>query len=163
MNYVITKGAELLGRPDTTMDCTKDGKCSGCGQCCSNYLPVSDREIKTIRRYIKKNNITPARHVIAPVSAKPIDMICPFRDEEKGICTIYEVRPLICKAFQCNLGPVEVLQEVSKHKPEKRTGVNVKATFFGLFDEAEMEATKIMEFRAKRGGAKLFEELKEGI
>lgn len=27
-------------------DFTKDGKCSGCGQCCSVYLPLSPGEIK---------------------------------------------------------------------------------------------------------------------
>jgi len=34
-------------------DFTKDGKCSGCGQCCSSILPLSSSEIKEIRRYIK--------------------------------------------------------------------------------------------------------------
>lgn len=31
-------------------DFTKDGKCSSCGACCSNYLPLSSGEIKEIRR-----------------------------------------------------------------------------------------------------------------
>lgn len=40
-------------------DFTKDGKCSGCGQCCSVYLPLSSVEIKEIRRYIQvdKNHL----------------------------------------------------------------------------------------------------------
>ena len=34
---------------------TKKGKCTGCGECCSNILPLSDAEIKRIKDYIKLN------------------------------------------------------------------------------------------------------------
>lgn len=44
------------------LDFAKDGKCSGCGRCCSNYLPISSKEIKEIKRYIKKHHITKQKH-----------------------------------------------------------------------------------------------------
>ncbi len=43
-------------------DLTKEGKCSGFGQCCSNYLPLSPSETKEIKRYIKKHHIREQKH-----------------------------------------------------------------------------------------------------
>lgn len=40
-----------------TVDFTVDGKCSGCGNCCSNILPLSDVEVKRILEYIRQNGI----------------------------------------------------------------------------------------------------------
>lgn len=81
----------------------KDGKCSQCGNCCSNFLPMSDKEIKIIHRYIQKNNITESKHLL-PVASKFVDMLCPFLDNRKTCkkCRIYPVRPKICKAFICD-------------------------------------------------------------
>jgi Fe-S-cluster containining protein len=31
-----------------------------------------------------------------------VDMTCPFRDERNKKCLIYEIRPEICRVFQCN-------------------------------------------------------------
>ena len=59
---------------------TKDGKCSGCGQCCSNYLPISSKEIKEIKRYVKKHHITElltllARSWMIPKKKKNVSFI----------------------------------------------------------------------------------------
>ena len=45
------------------LDYTKDGKCVGCGACCSNILPVTDREIKNIKKYMNKHAIKEQPHV----------------------------------------------------------------------------------------------------
>lgn len=112
-------------------DFTEDGKCSGCGGCCSNFLPMTEKEIRTIKRYVKKHNIRPQRHVVIPM-AKPVhmDLTCPFLDDKKETekCTIYEVRPAICRYFVCNdphgaLKYQELYQEV-------RMPVDVRGTFF---------------------------------
>lgn len=86
-----------------------DGKCSGCGNCCSGLLPVSDNELDKIKRYIKRNNIKPCRHGV-PHREKLLDMTCPFMDESKKDkkCRIYDVRPMICRTFQCNIPPSEI-------------------------------------------------------
>lgn len=79
-------------------DFTQNGKCSNCGECCSNLLPLSEREIRTIKSYIKRNKIKEQRHN-ARVGT---DMTCPFRDEANKKCLIYSVRPQICRSFMCN-------------------------------------------------------------
>lgn len=79
-------------------NCSKDGKCSHCGGCCTEFLILTEDEVKRIKEYVKKNNIKEIRHL----NDHEIKVLCPFRDEEKKICTIYEVRPEICKLFQCN-------------------------------------------------------------
>lgn len=32
----------------------QNGKCIGCGECCSALLPVSEKEIRIIKKYVKK-------------------------------------------------------------------------------------------------------------
>lgn len=86
---------------DNLYDFTKDGMCSSCGNCCSNLLPMSKKEIDAIRKYIRQNNIQQCKH-LPPVAKAPYDMTCPFRDNDNKICTIYAVRPAICRAFICN-------------------------------------------------------------
>lgn len=86
---------------DNIYNFTKDGKCSSCGNCCSNLLPMSKKEIQTIHEYIRKNNIRESKHIL-PMAKQPYDMICPFRDNGNKICTIYPVRPEICRQFICD-------------------------------------------------------------
>lgn len=37
----------------STYDFTEAGRCVQCGACCSNYLPMTRKEIATIHRYVK--------------------------------------------------------------------------------------------------------------
>lgn len=86
-----------------TYNLTDNGKCTQCGNCCSRMLPMTDKEIAVIRRYIKKHNIKEFKHGI-PLTNPVLDMTCPFlrtdRNTEK--CAIYEVRPAICRCFLCS-------------------------------------------------------------
>ncbi len=82
-------------------DYTVNGKCSGCGECCSNLLPMTRREIDAIRKYIKSHEIKPQKHFI-PTRNPVADTVCPFRDNTNRRCLIYEVRPDICKAYSCD-------------------------------------------------------------
>ena len=117
-------------------DFTKDGKCIGCGSCCSNFLPMTKNEIKDIKRYIKKNNIRECRHFIPAVTV--FDMTCPFLDISKPDkrCTIYEHRPMICRTFICNCPPSKadhgVLETMSK---SHLVAVDMRETFFGGKDD----------------------------
>ena len=87
---------------DNIYNFCKDGKCSQCGNCCSNLLPMSQKEIDVIRRYIRKKHIKECLH-IAPATVA-YDMTCPFLDTGKSCekCRIYPVRPEICKQFICD-------------------------------------------------------------
>lgn len=60
-----------------TYDMTDNGVCTQCGACCSNLLPLTDKEIKRIRGYIKKHQIEEYKYMI-PVSNVVIDMTCPL-------------------------------------------------------------------------------------
>lgn len=84
-------------------DFTDNGKCTGCGQCCSNVLPMTDIEIQRISKYIKRYNIKECKHFV-PTKEPALDMSCPFLDtsKNKDKCKIYEVRPQICRDFICN-------------------------------------------------------------
>lgn len=92
---------------DGTYDFTDNGKCIQCGSCCSNILVMTNKEIETIRRYIKKHHIKEHhikehKHILS-LAEPTIDMTCPFLDDSKSCekCTIYEVRPRICRDFIC--------------------------------------------------------------
>ena len=84
-------------------DMTDHGRCVSCGECCSNALPMRQKEIKVIQRYIKEHDIKEQK---APtVFANPtFDMTCPFmrKDVSKDRCVIYPVRPEICRDFKCD-------------------------------------------------------------
>lgn len=71
-----------------TFDLTENGKCTGCGECCSNLLPITDAEIRKIKAYMK---LKQQKHGVAPLRAG-FDIKCPFLDESKEKkCTIYPV------------------------------------------------------------------------
>ncbi len=112
-------------------DFTKGGNCIGCGKCCSNYLPISSGEIKDIKRYIQKYHIE--EHVrVAPTTNPTLDMTCPFLNEtkENNKCTIYPVRPQICRVFIRNQPPSKVKMN-KEHFNRSRTIVDMRKTFFG--------------------------------
>lgn len=89
------------------LDFTVNGKCSGCGECCTDMLPMTQSEINNIKSYIKKHNIQ--EHNYMPKTVKEsINMMCPFRNEDKKSCDIYEVRPSICRAFLCRHSSADI-------------------------------------------------------
>lgn len=107
---------------------TVDGKCSSCGNCCSDVLPLSRREVKKIHEYVKVYGIAEQRHNY-PV-AGITDMTCPFRDDVNRICLIYEVRPAICRQFRCDHKPKEIAASRAAFQ-EKYDIVLMRHEFFG--------------------------------
>lgn len=108
---------------DGVYDYTVDGQCSGCGSCCSRFLPVSGKEVKAIRRYVRKKKIQEQRHLY-PTASPQDDWTCPFRSEAERKCLIYEVRPAICRDFQCD-------------KPKKRIEAD-KSLYHGRYAVVDM-------------------------
>lgn len=82
-------------------DFTVDGHCSNCGSCCSNLLPITRAEINKIRKYVRLKGIKPQLHRY-PTAQATMDAVCPFRNNSTRRCEIYEVRPAICRDFQCD-------------------------------------------------------------
>lgn len=81
---------------------SKNGKCARCGNCCTHHLGIFPSEIKRIRQYIKDHNIKPC--IKTNKTEAVLDLTCPFLDDSKTerCCTIYEVRPCICKSYLCS-------------------------------------------------------------
>jgi len=111
-------------------DNTINGECTGCGECCSNFLPLSDADISRIKKYISRNRIKAQVHTM-PTAIPTMDCVCPFLDISRRDkkCTIYPVRPDICKAFKCN-DPLDVVKHKELYEVE-HTPVNVRETFYG--------------------------------
>ena len=105
---------------------TVNNQCSNCGECCSNTLPLSEGEVKTIKNYIKRHNIKEQRHNYMV----GVDMTCPFRDEANRKCLIYNVRPQICRQFQCNHKKEDIMKsKMDLHKINRV--VFMRNEFFG--------------------------------
>ena len=81
------------------MDLTCDGNCSRCGECCTPLLPITLKEYFVIKEYIKEHNIEPFNHI----KLDGIHVLCPFYNSDEKKCSIYEVRPEVCRRFICSL------------------------------------------------------------
>lgn len=113
-------------------DFTVGGKCSNCGKCCSNLLPLSNQEVKRIKAYIKKHGIKEQRHNVA----NAVDMTCPFRDEANKKCLIYSIRPAICRQFMCNHSLKDIERnKLNYHKMNKP--VFMRSEFFGNTEDMD--------------------------
>ena len=105
---------------------TINGMCSNCGECCSDILPLSTREITKIDMYIKKKAHL---YEIRNNHEAQNEAICPFRNDRQKKCDIYEVRPYICQAFKCDTQPEQAewrRDEISR----TRRPMSMKELFF---------------------------------
>lgn len=135
MPTLCTDVREVELHPD---DKTVNGQCIQCGECCSNFLPMTDAEIAAVARYIKDHGIKPMRHFPAVLMRPMFDMCCPFLDtkKDKEKCTIYPARPAICKRFSCHYMTDKAAERRMLRGLgdegwfEKAKIVNVRATFF---------------------------------
>lgn len=119
----------------TITNFTVDGKCANCGACCSNCLPLSEKEIMRIHSYIKKHNIKEQRHNFM----NGIDMTCPFRDNINRKCLIYEIRPAICREFMCNHTREDIMQSKLNIHLQNRV-VFMRTEFFGNREDVNFYA-----------------------
>lgn len=90
-----------------TSYCDKCGNCSRCGECCAAMIPLTRKEEKEIRKYIKENEIEPEFFQ----KGNNINLQCCFYDQENKLCKIYKVRPNICRSFKCNRPTSELNKE----------------------------------------------------
>lgn len=78
---------------------TCKGNCSRCGECCNPYNPITLDEYFEIKKYIQEHNIKP---YIPTPKGNDIYLTCCFHDVENKCCTIYPVRPEVCRRFSCH-------------------------------------------------------------
>lgn len=88
-------------------------KCSNCGECCSDFLPISSKELKIIKDYVKLHDIKECKNQ-AFLLDKSIDLTCPFRDNINKKCNIYKIRPQICRHFKCNVSEEDSIKYRNK-------------------------------------------------
>lgn len=129
--------------PETVQNFTIDGKCSNCGQCCSNFLPLGKHEIERIRRYMRKHEIK-EQLCKFPTSKAFHNLTCPFRSEIEKKCLIYSVRPAICQDFQCDKPEKKILADKSLYHG-KYDAVDMRAVFFGQKPALEDLITAMMD------------------
>ena len=74
--------------------------CKRCGQCCDQF-PMSESQIERIEKYLEENPDIKNLLRNTPEIIAPPRRVCPFLRGEVGnaYCTIYPVRPEICKVF----------------------------------------------------------------
>ena len=86
--------------------------CDGCDECgarCTAGVPMLEVEFEAIRAYVEGPDGGEARRVerqekrLPYPGTTPEDDVyytaCRFRDSERGRCSVYPVRPLICRLF----------------------------------------------------------------
>lgn len=106
-------------------DFTVNGKCSGCGACCSTYLPITQKELKVLKAWVKKNRYKPSNsYAPANIRGRSLDLTCPFLNKDTGKCDVYDIRPTICREFICN-------KDISKRYHNAFTVHNLRKDIFG--------------------------------
>ena len=110
-------------------DFTVNGECSNCGECCSNFLPVSSSEVKEIKRYIEKHGIK-EQNTHYPTADRTFNLTCPFRSEIQRECLVYPVRPAICRVFKCD-HPRERIRKNKELFHKKFDIVDMRSEFYG--------------------------------
>ena len=113
---------------ENARDYTCNGKCSNCGNCCIPWLPITKKEYKKIKDYIEQHNIKP----VPLKEGNNYYMDCCFHDRENKRCTIYEVRPEVCKNFICSAS-FEKVDKDRKHY-DKRAEINGNTGVLNPFD-----------------------------
>ena len=98
------------------------GKCSNCGECCTDILPLSEEEVYKIKEYMRN-------HKLLENNKEAGNFICPFRNQALKKCDIYEVRPFICQKFKCDTPPQKA--EFTRDEITKsRKSYSMKYEFF---------------------------------
>lgn len=120
--------AEIKSFQDYMDDLEKDEdtdmnnpSCIACNECCTATATITMEEYKTLQEYfttdkqgrklfnIGKNKIK--KHLRKGV----IYMMCPLTNDENKKCSIYDMRPEICKLYHCSK---ELKGDYDKRKKE---------------------------------------------
>lgn len=109
------------------------GQCSNCGQCCSDFLHLDEKEIREIDKFLK------VHPNIEQHNKGENNWNCPFRNDNFKRCEIYEVRPQICRVFKCNF----TTEEAYKKRDEMNKGKKARSMAQLFFkDESKMNYAK---------------------
>ncbi|MEB4591334.1 YkgJ family cysteine cluster protein [Candidatus Thiothrix sp. Deng01] len=120
---------------------------SGCHYCCYEQVNVTPPEVFTIETYIKNHwpddRQRSLRKRLQSAAAKAQNLgqntyykariACPLLNAQ-GMCSIYEVRPLMCRAY--NSLDLKRCERAAKlaHKPVRERGVPANGSVHGVFN-----------------------------
>ena len=131
--------SDINPEADYKQRCNPDGSCSGCGECCSDFLPLSNDEVKRIKAFVKKHGLKPHHNAVALMTGA-FDVTCPFRDNEKRQCDIYGIRPEICRSFICSK-KFDEAQDDKKILESQSNPFSMRYEFFGDSGNVDMLGT----------------------
>lgn len=120
-----------------------NGVCSRCGNCCTGFsIPLSMDEADAINSYVRRNGVKRLNRDWLSDKSCAVDIRCCFYDSVEKRCNIYEVRPMVCSGFQCDMSMGEIeKRKVDAHAQAFFNGdqgrsnpTSFDALFFGDFD-----------------------------
>lgn len=114
------------------IDLTENGKCSNCGGCCSNFLPMRKEEVERLKRFVRRKHFKPIVRSNVLVGGS-VDLICPFRNDKEQRCEVYDIRPEVCRAYRCDQAANGTLPDFKHQK--LYTVVNLRQVVFGMENE----------------------------
>lgn len=83
------------------VDRTCDHKCSCCGSCCTEFIPLTRKEVNTIKDYLKAHPEIKGNW-LSNEDTENLYAFCPFLNKDTDRCDIYPVRPFVCRDFKCD-------------------------------------------------------------
>lgn len=93
-----------------------NGKCSGCGHCCTSLLPTTVQERQRMKDYADAHGFHPQLPLqTLPRYYEMIYVRCPFLNSDNQ-CNVYPVRPAICRIFKCSDGTLGCVKRVGEYK-----------------------------------------------
>ncbi len=84
----------------------KANKCAGCAECCKDAILLNWVDVMMIREQLSINQVAKIRirendFAIGIILSEEKEMFCSFLDRTNNLCTIYPVRPLVCRVYVC--------------------------------------------------------------
>lgn len=114
------------------VDNTINHKCSCCGSCCSLLIPFTEKELQTVKKYVKQHNIKPIPRINLVTNTMKAN--CCFYDDKNHKCLVYEVRPYVCKDFKCD--HKDWLQRRDRYEARAKYNSSInKKYIIGTFDD----------------------------
>ncbi len=90
-----------FGSVDTIENRCHNHKCSCCGSCCTEFIPLTEAEVKKIKDFLHLHPEIKG-HWMSDVMGKDFYAFCPFLNPDINRCDIYPVRPYVCRDFKCD-------------------------------------------------------------
>lgn len=86
---------------DDIKDRTCNHKCSCCGSCCTEFIPLTQKEVHKIKDYLKEHPEIKGNW-LTKGETDALYAFCPFLNKDTYLCDIYPVRPFVCRDFKCD-------------------------------------------------------------